>query len=120
MNNDSPDKRGPYPDASALAYSLMEIGYIRFFQGPDEEALRTLWNEPGILAAVRSGSIFALFGQAASSSEQIVPGVWLDAGKELRMQPEQDVAPQLPLDFQSRLTNSDWALLGLQALPFFF
>lgn len=30
----------------------MEIGYIRLFQGPDEEALRTLWNEPGILAAL--------------------------------------------------------------------
>jgi hypothetical protein len=52
MNNDSLDKRGPYPDASALAYRLMEIGYIRLFQGPDEEALRTLWNEPGILAAL--------------------------------------------------------------------
>jgi hypothetical protein len=44
----------------------------------------------------------------------------LDAGKELRMQPEQDVVPQLPLDFPSRLTNRDWALLSLQALPFFF
>jgi hypothetical protein len=51
-NNDSLDKRGPYPDTSALAYRLMEIGYIRLFQGPDEEALRTLWNEPGILAAL--------------------------------------------------------------------
>ena len=37
------------------------------------------------------------------------------------MQPEQDIAPQTPLDFASRLTDGDGALLlGLQALPFFF
>src|SRR6266699_1599613 len=35
-------------------------------------------------------SIFALFGRAASGSEQVVQGVRLDARLELRMKPEQD------------------------------
>jgi hypothetical protein len=66
-------------------------------------------------------SIFALFGRATSGGEQVVQGVRLDARLELRMKPEQDVAPQTPLEFPSRLANRDGALLLRRPpLPFFF
>ncbi len=52
MNNDYLEKKGPHRDTSSLADRLMAIGYIGLFQGPDEEALRTLWNEPGVPEAL--------------------------------------------------------------------
>lgn len=52
MDNDPLEKKGPHRDTSALADRLMAIGYIGLFQGPDEEALGTLWNEPGVPEAL--------------------------------------------------------------------
>jgi alcohol dehydrogenase-like protein len=99
------------PENSVMALKPSNVTY--------EEAAAVPFG--GILALHFLSSIFALFGRAASGGEQVVQGVRLDARLELRMKPEQDVAPQTPLDFPSRLANRDGALLlGLQALPFFF
>src|SRR3712207_2226521 len=46
MNRESPEK-SQQSDSSALANRLMTLGYIELFQGLDEDALNTLWQEPG-------------------------------------------------------------------------
>lgn len=56
MNRES-RKKGQQSDSSSLEYRLMTIGYIELFQGPDENALDTLWKEPGVPEALATLTI---------------------------------------------------------------
>lgn len=47
MNSSSTGKKDSQGNLSALANKLMNLGYIELFQGLDETALESIWNEPG-------------------------------------------------------------------------
>lgn len=56
MNSES-RKKNRQSDSTALANRLMTIGYIELFQGPDENALDTIWKEPGVPEALATLTI---------------------------------------------------------------
>ena len=47
MSDRSTGRSGPRPDASALANKLTELGYIELFHRQGEEAIDSVWDEPG-------------------------------------------------------------------------
>ena len=57
MNRASQGKGGQQTYDVKLANRLIELGYIRFFQQPDENAVESIWNESGVPEALAALTI---------------------------------------------------------------